>query len=336
MRHFLPLLAAVALVPCLGVNPVWAAPPPGPTPAEIAAKRDPHVRAAEMLEHGTELKDRNQCEQALAPLEGAWTLEKTATTATLLGECEVKLARWVPAARHLAFVLKDKEEGPERARLDALFKQARAEVGGVTIQTSVYGADIFAGNRIVGVSPLRYEVFVEPGEVTMSLKKTSLGEVQQVVHVAKGGSTTLRLEPVPVAAEDDRPGASEPRSRVPTLVLAGVALAAAGAGLGVRIAGGSQATKAAAALDSITVAPVKYPCAGSANTTTCATIKAAVVKHDTYINASTGLFVIGGAALAASITYALWPSANGDRERSIAVAPAVSPSSGGLLVQGTF
>ncbi len=341
MRHFLSLLAAALLVPCLGINPASAAAPPAPTAAEIAAKelaikRDPHVRATELLDRGTELQGRDQCEQALAPLEGAWALEKNPTTAVLLGECEVKLARWVPATRHLAFVLKDKEEGPERARLDALFKQARAQVGGITVQTSVDGADIFAASRIVGVTPLRYEVFVEPGDVTMSLKKTSVGEVQQVVHVAKGGSATIRLEPARVPVDDDGSRAPEARSRVPIFLLAGVAVAAAGAGIGLRVVGASRGATADDELATLTKSKGPTPCALKANADACASIKAGRSKHDTFVNAGTGLFVLGGAALAASITYALWPAAGTDRERAIAVLPAVSPSTGGLLVQGTF
>lgn len=336
MRHFLPLLAAAALVPCLAVSPALAAPPPAPpTAAEIAAKRDPHVRAAELLERGTELQARDQCEQAVIPLDAAWALEKNATTAQLLGECEVKLARWVPATRHLAYVLKDKEEGPERARLDTLFKQARAQVGGVTIQTGVDGADIFAGNRIVGVTPLRYEVFVEPGDTTITLKKTSVGEVQQIVHVEKGGSTTLRLDPARAPVDDDGPRAPEARSRAPIFVLAGVAVAAAAAGIGLRVVGASHGTTADAALATL-VMTGSTPCALKTNATACAALKDERTKHDTFVNTSTGLFVLGGAALAASITYALWPAEGGARDRAIAVLPAVSPSTGGLLVQGTF
>lgn len=336
MRHLPPLLAAAVLVPCLAVSPALAAPPPAPpTAAEIAAKRDPHVRATELLDRGTELQARDQCEQAVIPLDAAWALEKNATTAQLLGECEVKLARWVPAARHLAYVLKDKEEGPERARLDTLFKQARALVGGVTIQTGVDGADIFAGNRIVGVTPLRYEVFVEPGDTTITLKKTSVGEVQQVVHVAKGGSTTLRLDPARAPVDDDGPRAPEARSRAPIFVLAGVAVAAAAAGIGLRVVGASHGTTADAALASI-AASGSHPCELKTNATVCAAIKDDRSKHDTFVNTSTGLFVLGGAALAASITYALWPAEGSARDRAIAVLPAVSPSTGGLLMQGTF
>ena len=336
MRHFLPLLAATVLVPALGVTPASATPPPGPTAAEIAAKRDPHRRAMEMLDRGTELHDQGQCEQAVAQLESSWGLEKNATTATLLGECEVKLARWVPAAGHLAFVLQDLQEGPERARLDALFKQARAQVGGVTVQTSVDDADIFAGNRIVGRTPLRYEVFVEPGDVTMVLKKTSVSEVQKLIHVAKGGSTTIRLEPERVNLDDDGAFAAEPRSRAPIFILAGVAVAAAGAGIGLRVVGGNQGTAADGALAKLQETGGTSPCATGKNTDACATIKSDRSKHDGFINGSTGLFVLGGAALAASITYALWPSPKSERERAVAVVPAVSPSTGGLLVQGTF
>ncbi|MEP7120461.1 MAG: hypothetical protein ABJE95_06120 [Byssovorax sp.] len=336
MRHFLPLLAVVVLAPCLALSPAFAAPPPGPTAAEIAARRDPHVRATELLDHGTDLSGRNQCEQAVIPLDASWALEKNPTTAQLLGECEIKLARWVPAARHLAFVLKDKEEGAERARLDALFKQARAQVGGVMVQTSVDGADVFAGSRIVGITPLRYEIFVEPGDTMISLKKTSVGEVQQLVHVDKGSSTTIRLEPAKAPVDDDRPHAPEVRSRAPIFVLAGVAVAAAGAGLGLRVVGGSKGSAANDALAGITTAKGGAPCELPANAAVCATIKDDRVKHDTFVNASTGLFVLGGAALAASITYALWPTEGANRERPIAVLPAVSPGAGGLLVQGTF
>jgi hypothetical protein len=338
MRHFLPLLAACVLVPCLGVSPASAAPPPEPTAAEVAAKRDPHVRATELLARGTELHALGQCEQAVAQLESSWALEQNSTTATLLGECDVKLARWVPAARYLAVVLQDTQEGPERARLDALFKQARAQVGGVTVQTSVDEADVFAGSRIVGRTPLRYEVFVEPGDVTMSLKKTSVGEVQKVVNVAKGGSVTLRLEPEKVTFDDDATTAPEPRSRAPIFLLAGVAVAAAGAGIGLRVAAAGQATTADDALATLTKETSTSPCRGTANKDVCTSIKSARSKHDGFVNGSTGLFILGGAALAASITYALWPASRsgGERERAVLVLPSIAPGAGGLLVQGAF
>jgi hypothetical protein len=340
MRHFLSLLAACALVPCLGVNPASAQPPPtaaetaAKAAAELAAKRDPHVRAMDLLQRGTDLHDQGQCEQAVPVLETAWALEKDPTTGTLLGECEVKLAHWVPAARILAAVLQDKQEGPERARLDALFKQARAQVGGVTVQSSVDGADVFAANHIVGRTPLRYEAFVEPGDVTISLKKTSVGEMQQIVHVAKGGSATIHLEPATVKEDDS--DYKETRSRIPTIALAAVALVAGGAGIGLRVAGAGQGKTADDALASLTKTGAKSPCLGTANATVCTTIKDARSRHDAYVNGSTGLFILGGAALAASITYALWPSPSTDRDHAVAVVPSIAPGAGGVLVQGTF
>jgi hypothetical protein len=348
MRPFFPFVAASFLIPCLAAIPASAAPPPAPTAAEIAAenaaklaaKRDPHLRAAELLQHGTELKAQDKCEQAILPLESAWGLEKNLTTATLLGECEVKLARWVPAARHLGLVLQDKPEGPERARLDALFKQARAQVCGVTVQSSLDGADVFADDQLVGRTPLHSEVFVEPGDATITLKKTSVGEVAQVVHVAKGASTTVHLEPARANVEDERLIAPEGRSRIPVFVFAGAALAAAGAGVGLRVLGGTQGATANDALDTLRASTsTRYPCVDKANDVVCQGIKDARVKHDGYINGSTALFVVGGAALAASITYALWPSASTSstgREHALTLSPAISPSAGGVFAQGTF
>lgn len=343
MRPFFPFVAACVLIPCLAITPAAAAPtdapPAAPTAAEIAAKREPHARATELLLRGTDLHGQGKCEQALLPLEGAWALEKTPTTATLLGECEIKLARWVPAARHLGFVLQDMQEGPERARVDALFKQARAQVGGVTVQSTLDGADVFAESQLVGRTPLHFEVFVEPGDVTMSLKKTSFSEVQKVVHVAKGSAATVHLDPEKVAPEDDRLTAPEARSRLPIFVFAGVALAAVGAGVGLRVVGGSEGSAADEALAKLTTTATPSPCRGTANIVACQGIKDARSKHDGFVNGSTALFVLGGAALAASITYAIWPSksaGSAGRDRAVSLSPAVSPSTGGVVVQGTF
>jgi hypothetical protein len=332
MRYFLPLLAVCVLAPCLGTSAALAEPP---TAAEVAAKRDPRARAAELVQRGTELHAQGECEQAVATLEGAWAIEKSATTATLLGECEVKLTRWVAAAEHLGFVLRDLQEGPERARLQPLFSQARAQVGGVRIQTSVDGADVFAGARIVGRTPIRDEVFVEPGEVTISIKKTSVAEMQQVVRVAKGSSATVHLEPERIA-DVDAGADNEAPSRVPVYVLAGVALAAAGTGIALRVVSSQQGSSADDGLAALTKKTSTSPCLVAANATACQTIKDQRTKHDTFANASTGLFVLGGAALAASITYALWPSKSARADRAVSVVPAVSPSAGGLLVQGAF
>ena len=341
MRSSFPFLAASFLIPCLAASPASAAPPAAPTAAEIAAenaaklaaKRDPHRRATELLQRGTELQAQNKCEEALLPLESAWDLEKNVTTATLLGECEVKLARWVPAARHLGFVLQDKAEGPERVRLDALFNQARAQVGGVTVQSSLGGADVFADDQLIGRTPLHFEAFVEPGDVTMSLKKTSVGEVAQVVHVAKGASATVHLEPARVSVEDERLTAPEGRSRIPIFVFAG-------AGVGLRVMGGTWGATAGDALAALrTTTRTQSPCLDSANKVSCQAIKDARSKHDGFVNGSTALFVVGGAALAASITYALWPSASSGgvgSEHALSLSPAISPSAGGFVARGTF
>ncbi len=344
MRPFFPFLAACIAIPCLAVAPAFAAPPTAAeiaadNAAKLAAKRDPHLRATELLQRGTALHDQDKCEQAVIPLEGSWGLEKNLTTATLLGECEIKLARWVPAARHLGLVLQDKQDGPERARLDPLFKQARAQVGGVTVQSSLDGADVFADTQLVGRTPLHSEVFVEPGDVMMSLKKTSVGEVEQIVHVTKGGSATVRLDPARMPVEDDRLSAPVARSRAPIFVFAGVALAAAGAGIGLRVLGGTQGTTADDALAALTTSATKSPCLGKTDTAACQGIKDARSKHDAFINGSTALFVLGGAALAASFTYALWPQKRGvitKSEPAVSLSPAVSPGAGGILVQGTF
>jgi hypothetical protein len=331
MRHFFPLLAACVLVPCLGAPSALAQPP---TAAQSAAKPGPSVKAAELVQRGIELRDKGQCEEAVTTLEGAWEIEKNPTTATLLGECEVKLTRWVPAAEHLAFVLRDLQEGPERQRIEPLFKQARAQIGGVKVVTSVDGADVFADDRVVGRTPLRDEVYVAPGAVTISIKKTSVSEMQQVVRIAKGSAATVHLEPGKVASDIDSEFAPEVRSRVPVYLLAGVALVAVGAGIGLRVVSSSAGTSADAELAKLE--PKGSPCLAASNEVPCQSLKDQRSKHDAFANGSTALFVLGGAALAASITYALWPSPSTGAARAVSVVPAVSPSSGGVLVQGTF
>ncbi len=337
MRTRLPLLAACLFIPTLGAPPALAQPAAAEATAKTG-KSSPQARAAELVQRGTELHAQGQLEPAAAALEGAWRIEKTPATAALLGEWEVKLARWVPAAKHLAFALQEQQAGPERDRIELLFKQARAQVGGVKIVTSIDGADIFAGTRVVGQTPIRGEVFVEPGEMAIVLKKTSVGEVQQVVKVAKGGAATVHLEPSQAGADDSKWSEPEPeqRSRAPIFLLTGVALIEAGSAIGLRVAASSEGAKADGELAALVTTAGPRPCGGSADSAACKSIKDRRTKHDTFANVSTGLFVLSGAALAASITYALWPTRSPGADRAVAVLPAVSPSASGLLVRGAF
>ena len=300
------------------------------------------ARAVELVERGTELRDQGHWEEAVTTLEGAWAIEKTATTATLLGEwtatllgeCEVKLRRWVPAATHLSFVLRKLGDGPERQRIQLLFNEAREQVGGVRIVTSVLGADIFADNRIIARTPFPDEVFLAPGEVTISVKKTTMSDMQKVVRVARGGSATVSLNPAGAASNPKE--APKTRARVPIYLFTGAAAAvAATTGIALRVVGAHEGTRADAALVQLQSTFGPAPCSRGANVD-CLSIKYMRSRQEAFTNVSTGFFVFGGAALAASVTYALWPTRSTGEGPAVTVAPAVSLSTGGVLVQGSF
>lgn len=318
----------------LGEGSALAQAPAGRPNDPAAARAEAEgKRAAALRAEGEELAAQGDCRAAVTRLRAAYALRKEAPTVILLGECEVKLGRLPDAAGHLAEGLSMLGQGKERARVQALFDEVRPKVGGVELVVNVAGATVIAGS-FVGETPVQ-EVFMQPGEVTILVKKAGYGEQQRKV-TAEAGKTVraeIKLSSTVAVAGGGGPGARA-MSLFPAYVTGGLAIIGLGVGVGLRLSGEAKGSDADEALVQLKKTNGAVPCQGSASAEDCATLKGLREEHDQLVNASTAVLIGGGVLLGGAVLYGAL--ANQHNRKNFAVVPVGSQTGGGLLVQGSF
>jgi PEGA domain len=344
--HLVGLGLAVAQ-PAAGKAPATAA-DKAPSAADVQAERAKklHARGVDLMAKGDDARAREA-------LQAAWDLQKDASTAADLGAVELTLKRHADAAEHLSFAIQhrpttnDPEGRTQATALTALYQEARAACGGLRIDVDVDGADVFVDGKLVGQAPLDGEVFVEPGQVSVSAKASGAGEVEKVVRVAAGRSAAVRLATQPAAPDavgEQTPEHGKvpraPASRLPIFVLGGAGLLAGGIGIGLFAAAGGKTSTADQNLSQLQMQQgAAQPCAGASPPASCSTIQGERASSDAMTNAATGLLVGGGIAVAAAVAYAIWlPPSHPDQNVSgrVSIVPVLSPSAGGAFLRGTF
>jgi hypothetical protein len=343
-------LAALLLVPTLAA-PAFAQPtPPDAKPdvgakalAEAAAKREKETaeKAAELQKRGLELAQKEQCEVALTPLTASWGLKKDPVTAAALGTCEAKMKRYRAAAEHLVFALRAMQEGEERKKLEAHYNEARAKVGGIRINSNIEGADVFAGDQLAGQTPLEGEVFVDPGEALIVVKKAGYEESRNVVNVGAHGALVLDVTLKPAGEGSETRYAARNRTKIPIFVLGGAALVTAAVGAGFYVSAIGKGSEADTLLDTLT-ASNPTPC--KTTSADCEKLLALRKSHDSRFNTGTGVMIGAGALATAAVIYAVWALGAGgsDEKRTawstapLSLAPSVGPTGGGLSMSGSF
>lgn len=302
-----------------------------PAAAQVGKDKQ-ETKAAALRAEGEEFVKANDCKSALDPLRSAWALREDGKTAVLLGECELRLGHEPEAAYHLAHALELLPEGSERLRIDSIFRDLSARLARLDIVVNEAGAVVIVGD-FVNDTPAD-ALFVQPGDIEVTVKKTGFEEQQRKVHVVAG--KTERLEFVLTrrtkgSEMDHAEKEARNASMIPTYVGAGAAIASIGVGIGLRFAGTNQGEQADALLDKLVGLA---PCKADPAPEDCATILNLRLEHDRYVNASTGLFVTGGVLLAGTFVYAMVASRKTPRD--VAILPVVSPTNNGLLIQGRF
>lgn len=341
-RNFLrPLLVAALFLPALHAPGALAQ--PAKPPAEQAfippdANADSAQRAEELRAKGAQLCAEGKADEGIRSLEQALRLDKAPAIAADLGACELSQNRFAAAAEHLAQAIRGLPSGEDSEALRtwrAQFDKARAKVAALRIDVDVAGADIFAGSRVLGQSPLPSEVYVEPGDILVIVKSERHGEAQRTVRVTAGGGATLKLSPkTPDEMEKftPKPGPSP---------WPAVGLGAAGLGLGIAgivqfVQGYKKGSEADALLDDLEAQSGPAPCA-TAPGSDCAALKDLRGQRDAKVNLGVGLTVAGGVLLAGGIVYTVLAfGSSGSERRRYAIVPAVGPGVAGLSVGGSF
>jgi hypothetical protein len=316
--------------------------PPKVDPVKVAAER-----LADLIKRGTEQCAAGDVDQGLPALRAAWTQHQDADLAVALATCEIKASEWPSAADHLAWALRNKDDPATRKSLEATFVNVRARVGAVKVTVTVDGADVFAGDRFAGQSPLPGEVFVTAGKSRIFAKKPGYGEMEGTVDVKPGGTAVLKIDLAGEGAVAQSQRVTGSRSVAPAYVMGALGLVALGAGAAFYAA---ALSKGDAAGDLLGALQTDYPSQGTspcAPTThaACSTLQSLRSNHDTFANAGTGFLAGGGALAAAALVYGLWatfspppverPSTTG-RALPVNVGVTVSPGTGGLWLRGAF
>jgi hypothetical protein len=197
----------------------------------------------------------------------------------------------------------------------------------VRVRASVDGASITVGGKPAGSTPLRSAVFVEPGATVVQAKLAGYLDARQELTVEKGSDREVSLTLVPAPAEH--------RSIVPGIVVGSVGLVAGAIGVGLAAAGGSKGSDADALLAQMRGGRATAVCPAGPD---CAKLKDLLASRDRNLSAGVGLLVGGGVALAAGVTYLLWPSPPRSEQQatSTRLVPVAVPGGGGVWATGSF
>lgn len=198
--------------------------------AAVAAAADP---ARAYFEKGIAAHDAGKLPEAAEQFERAWSLKKAWDIAANLGIVERKLGRFVAAAEHLSFALRElppSESDRTRAGLEQELLPVLAVVGKLTIRSNVAGAEVRVGDEVKGVTPLAGPVFAAPGGALVELRKDGYEVAAQNLVVQKRGAHELTFELRPASAKDERSWAAP-----------AIALGIGGVGLATGIVAGTVA-----------------------------------------------------------------------------------------------
>lgn len=173
--------------------------PPPTEPPEPPAQKEMREQANRLVEQGR-LADARDIHVAI------WRLNGRPMAAFNVGSLSSRIRDFTTAAEFLTLwldlvgsadapkVLVSSAEGHkkryEQARVD--LQGALKQVEAIRVNVSDPGADVLVDNRRIGVSPLKFPVFVNPGQHRV-VAQLGGARVEEVVTSAAGAERTVRL-----------------------------------------------------------------------------------------------------------------------------------------------
>jgi hypothetical protein len=210
-----------------------------------ASSADPQVELARMLyKDGVKEASRGHWQKAQALFAEAFKLRPHFQIAFNLGQAELKLGDYVPAAEHLAFFLRDAQGvgDEERRQAREMLDAAERQVTTLVISTEQRGVEVLVDGVSVGETPLGREVFVAPGRRVIQARREGYEPVTEVRTVDAGAYVELKLSlrkvgqvAAPVAVPQAAPAPEAPAQGGANkgIVIGGATVSVVGVGLGV-------------------------------------------------------------------------------------------------------
>ncbi|WP_437673409.1 hypothetical protein [Sorangium sp. So ce131] len=152
-------------------------------------------RAAQLYREGNKFYDEAKFVEAEARYQAAWDLQKSFDVAGNLGNVELELKQAREAAEHLAYALEAfplGERAEKRQFLKDRLAQAKSQVGTLRISVNVDNAEVFVDGKLIGLSPLQGEVFVDPGKRDIEARRAG-ARTSTSLLVARGSDQNIAL-----------------------------------------------------------------------------------------------------------------------------------------------
>lgn len=181
------------------------------------AARDTEAARAEsseqLLQQGRHAFESKRYAEAHARLSEAYQLHQSYRTACALGQVELELEQYRDAAEHLDLcVTRYPVDDPQQAR-ERLFeglRETRRHVAVFEPLVDQLGASLLINGVEVGKTPLRADLFVEPGLRRVTVRKPGYRDVSAELFFPAGGTTqwqaNLSVEPLSVAGANSNNG----------------------------------------------------------------------------------------------------------------------------------
>src|SRR6188768_1759936 len=215
------------------------------------------ARVTDLFKSGKAAFAKGDMPEAERLFAEALALRKSSDIAANLAQSQLEQQKFRKAAEHFSWALANllpSASDAQRKAVETGLARSRTEVAVLRLDIKPDGSDVLVGQDNLGKSPISSSVFVDPGEVIVSVKHDGFVSIDKRVMVGKGTEqaveVTLTLKdgaaadavsgPVvdsglqsstqPTTASDGG-ASSAPKSLVPAFVATGVAVAGGVVGL---------------------------------------------------------------------------------------------------------
>jgi hypothetical protein len=196
-RRFISVLCAAALAAPLTFPREALAQPASTEPRSAETSLPKMEEAKERFTRGLKLYQDGNYEAARVEFERAYALAPSYKLLYNVGYCYRQLNDYVAAIRALdQFVAEGGTEIPEarREEVQKTLVDLRSRIAAVVISTNVDGATITIDDVVVGVSPLREPVLVNPGRRRITATQKGGPQVTQAITAAGREQLRVNLE----------------------------------------------------------------------------------------------------------------------------------------------
>ncbi|WP_437732381.1 hypothetical protein [Sorangium sp. So ce1335] len=325
-----------------------------PAPSE-ESERD---RAVRDFQEGRRAHMAGRLEEAELLYLRAWSRMKSYDIATNLGQVQLLLNKPASAAKHLAFAVRTvgPEVEPERvAQMQALLAEAKAQVGTLRVRgTNVPDAEVLVDGARVSAEELRHQVYLEPGQHVLVIRRAGYEEAMIRVVAAAGSHEEITTELRPKMATGrgaaNAPGTGdakpktlaagarveEERSWVPVIALGAASAVGLGVAVGFTVASNAASADLRAQRSALWHAGSDCIDALDERATACRELRRTAARVDVHANAARLAYVTSGALAVAALTYAIWPGERPARAVSLRAGPGLDAGGASIAVVGSW